>query len=70
MKLSKWLCPWCETRRLQYVEGYLRRPFVSGVKLVCSNPGADDCPDTTGLCKTEAEADRYAAELCFKATTA
>ena len=69
MKLSTWICPWCEKHRLEYVEGSFTgtRLPICGVKLACFDPTEFNCPDTTGICKTEAEADGYASELCKEA---
>jgi len=69
MRLSKWICPWCEKHRLEYVEAFFSdsRSPTDGIKLACFDPTEFNCPDTTGLCKTEAEADSHASELCKEA---
>ena len=58
MKLSKYRCPWCETHRLHYLENWRGE-----VKLACRDPGEFNCPDTTGWCETEEEANGYAEML-------
>lgn len=58
MKLSKYVCPWCEEHSLHYVENTMGK-----IKLACCNPGEFSCPDTTGWCETESEADMYAEQM-------
>lgn len=58
MKLSKYFCPWCEGVRLEF------REVSSGINLSCPLAQVTGCPDATGACATEEEAEQYAAEQC------
>lgn len=66
---SDLICPWCETHPLRYYDVSHDAPngpgsaTLAGVKLACSNPGDQNCPDTTGACATAEEAYGYALEL-------
>lgn len=61
-KFSKYYCPWCETAKLEFIERTTSHPLRSGVYLGCSKAQITNCPDTTGICDTEVEAEGYAAE--------
>jgi hypothetical protein len=65
-KFSKYYCPWCETAKLEFIERTTARPLSNGVYLGCSKAQTSNCPDTTGICATEAEAEGYAAEFGCK----
>jgi hypothetical protein len=60
-------CPWCEDAPLRLVDVRRDAPngagsaALVGVALACA--GLTACPDTTGACKTVAEAEGYAKEL-------
>lgn len=62
MKISDWICPWCNKHHLHYVEARVGSSY--GIKLCCTDPTEHSCPDTTGICDTEEQCDFYAAELC------
>lgn len=70
MKLSKYFCPWCEGVRLEFREVSGSAPNgngsaqLHGINLSCSLAQVTGCPDATGACATEEEAERYAAEQC------
>lgn len=70
MKLSKYFCPWCEGVRLQFVEVSESAPNgagsaqLRGIKLSCSLAQVTGCPDATGACDSETEAEWYAAQQC------
>lgn len=70
MKLSKYFCPWCEGVRLQFVEVSESAPNgagsaqLRGIKLSCSLVQVTGCPDATGACDSETEAEWYAAQRC------
>ncbi len=65
-KFSKYYCPWCETAKLEFIERTTSGPLLHGVYLGCSKAQITNCPDTTGVCRTEDEADAYAAEFGCK----
>lgn len=70
MKLSKYFCPYCEGVRLEFrdvpssapdgVESAHKNEIVLG----CPLAKYTGCPDTTGACATEAEAESSAAQTC------
>lgn len=70
MKLSKYFCPWCQAVRLQFVEVSEGAPNGSGsaqlrgIKLSCSLAQVTGCPDATGACRSETEAEWHAALEC------
>ena len=72
MKLSKYFCPWCEVARLEFMDVCHDAPNgptatkLFGISLACSLASVTNCPDTTGACDTEAQADAYAKELGCK----
>lgn len=66
------ICSWCDTHKLRIVYGEERTSngnssvFFSGYYVACSDPGDFNCPDTTGMFKTKAEAVR-AAKMTYNA---
>lgn len=75
MKLSKYYCPWCEGARLEFRDVMYDAPngptasSIQGIVLACSLAQVTNCPDTTGACKTEAQAESYASEMCVTRPT-
>ncbi|KGG87669.1 hypothetical protein [Comamonas thiooxydans] len=65
-KFSKYYCPWCETAQLEFIERTAKSPLMVGIYLGCSKAQITNCPDTTGACSTEAEAEGYAVEMGCK----
>lgn len=67
MKLSKYFCPWCEGVRLEFRDMSGSAPNgagsaqMRGIVLGCPLAQVTGCPDATGACATEAEAEAYAA---------
>ena len=70
MKLSKYYCAWCEGARLEFREVMYDAPNgpsaskLLGIALGCSMAQITNCPDATGACASEEEAERFASELC------
>lgn len=70
MKLSQYFCPWCEGARLEFREVSEGAPNgagsaqLRGIKLSCSLAQVTGCPDATGACGSEVEAEWYAAQQC------
>ena len=70
MKLSKYYCSWCEGARLEFREVMYDAPngpcarSLQGIVLGCSMAQITNCPDATGACDSEEEAEMYASERC------
>ena len=70
MRLSKYYCAWCEGARLEFRDVRYDAPNGSssvsnqGIVLSCSLAQVTNCPNATGTCRTEVEAENYASELC------
>lgn len=68
MKLSRFYCSWCEYAKLEFVETSYDAPngstcsSISGIYLGCSLRSITSCPDATGVCKTEQQAEDIVIE--------
>lgn len=75
MKLSKYYCSWCEGARLEFRDVMYDAPngpcarSIQGIVLGCSLAQVTNCPDATGACDSEEEAEMYAAERCKTRST-